>query len=198
MITIDSYHTATSSSAVSWAAATEGSSIIKESSAPQALPSPPSPPPPTPATPSQPTKPAEPSTPSPPVYPPVPTRPVPPPPQPSSLITTAPLIHRFTLLKPGVKSPPRTSATNSPSRSVSPSRAMSNVNQNVPAQLSGGWSPFHLFFASGLLVARCDLCGQRLGWKSVLECDDCGMRTHLKCGDNAPLDCGLRQVANKH
>ncbi|KAF8584461.1 kinase-like protein [Ramaria rubella] len=52
------------------------------------------------------------------------------------------------------------------------------------------------FFSSGLLVARCDLCTKRLGWKPVLECDDCGLRTHIKCGDFAPRDCGTRPTRN--
>ena len=25
-------------------------------------------------------------------------------------------------------------------------------------------------------MVKCDLCGKRLGWKPVLECDDCGLR----------------------
>lgn len=70
------------------------------------------------------------------------------------------LIHRFTLLKPGAK-PKRNSGSMSPSNSTG----------DLP-----GWSPLDLFFSSALLVAKCDVCHKRLGWKALLECDDCGLR----------------------
>ena len=69
------------------------------------------------------------------------------------------LVHRFTLLKPGGK---RTSG------SVSPP-------QRSPAG-EGGWNPFERIFTSGLLTTKCDICTKRIGWKPVLECDDCGLR----------------------
>lgn len=70
------------------------------------------------------------------------------------------LIHRFTLLKPGAKLK-RNSGSMSPS----------NTTGDIP-----GWSPLDLFFSSALLVTKCDVCHKRLGWKAILECDDCGMR----------------------
>ncbi|TFK47257.1 kinase-like protein [Heliocybe sulcata] len=85
------------------------------------------------------------------------------------------LVHRFTLIKPGAK---RQSGSMSPAK----------VNMEPT------WSPLNVFFSSGLLVAKCDLCSKRLGWKPVLECDDCGLRAHTKCGETAPMDCGLRPV----
>jgi len=69
------------------------------------------------------------------------------------------LVHRFTLLKPGAK---RTSGSVSP-----PQR---------PPPGEGGWNPFERIFTSGLLTAKCDICAKRIGWKPVLECDDCGLR----------------------
>lgn len=60
--------------------------------------------------------------------------------------------------------------------------------------VEAGWNPLDLFFSSGLLVAKCDMCMKRLGWRPVLECDDCGLRTHIKCGEIAPMDCGIRPV----
>jgi LIM domain kinase 1 len=61
---------------------------------------------------------------------------------------------------------------------------------------SHGWSALdYFFFASGLLPgggAKCDICSKRLGRKAVLECDDCGLRAHVKCGEIAPRDCGIR------
>ncbi|KAJ6619017.1 kinase-like domain-containing protein [Mycena sp. CBHHK59/15] len=93
---------------------------------------------------------------------------------------TAPLVHRFTLLKPGAK--PKKAGSNG---TVSPT--WSGGNGEVT-----GWNPLDLFFSSGLLVAKCDICTKRLGWKPVLECDDCGLRAHIKCGEIAPRDCGVR------
>jgi LIM domain kinase 1 len=61
---------------------------------------------------------------------------------------------------------------------------------------TGGWSALDFFFASGLLPgggggAKCDICVKRLGRKAALECDDCGLRAHIKCGEVAPRDCAL-------
>ncbi|GBE87112.1 kinase-like protein [Sparassis latifolia] len=91
-----------------------------------------------------------------------------------------PLVHRFTLLKPGAK---RMSIGGS--RNASPTR-------HLPGD--GLWNPLDFFFSSTLLAAKCDVCAKRLGWKPVLECDDCGLRAHVKCGENAPMDCGIRQM----
>ncbi|CUA70577.1 LIM domain kinase 1 [Rhizoctonia solani] len=103
----------------------------------------------------------------------------------SRVVGTEPsLIHRFTLIKPG--------STRRGSISMSPT----SVNRGAsppPPDNAPGWSPFEFFFGSGY-SAKCDLCMKRLGWgwKPVLECDDCGMRAHIKCGEFAPRDCGLR------
>ncbi|KAF7326871.1 TKL/LISK/LISK-DD1 protein kinase [Mycena venus] len=94
---------------------------------------------------------------------------------------TAPLVHRFSLLKPGAK----------PKKSGS-SGANSPPGSGGNGEVSAGWNPLDLFFSSGLLVAKCDICAKRLGWKPVLECDDCGLRAHIKCGEVAPRDCGVR------
>ncbi|KAI0027497.1 kinase-like domain-containing protein [Vararia minispora EC-137] len=85
--------------------------------------------------------------------------------------TPAPAVHRFTLIRPGAK------------RSTSPSTTLGDSS----------WGPLE-FFTSGLLGggAKCDICAKRLGRKLVLECDDCGLKAHLKCGEASPLDCGVR------
>ncbi|EMD35072.1 hypothetical protein CERSUDRAFT_116566 [Gelatoporia subvermispora B] len=92
--------------------------------------------------------------------------------------SSLPMVHRFTLLKPGAK---RVPANDSRSRSASPGPA-SDAHR----------SPLDFFFSSALLGAKCDVCTKRLGWKPVFECDDCGLRAHVKCGDVAPMDCGTR------
>ncbi|KAG9311062.1 kinase-like domain-containing protein [Chiua virens] len=72
-----------------------------------------------------------------------------------SSIASVPMLHRFTLIKPGAKR----------SGSTSPAR-----------HIDGSWNPLELFFSSALLVQKCDICAKRIGWKPVLECDDCGLR----------------------
>ncbi|KAH9176204.1 kinase-like protein [Lactarius sanguifluus] len=96
------------------------------------------------------------------------------------------LVHRFTLVKPGTIFTKR-------SRPASPSGSSSST----PGGGGGGWSALDFFFASGLLPgggggAKCDICAKRLGRKAALECDDCGLRAHIKCGEVAPRDCALR------
>ena len=78
-----------------------------------------------------------------------------------STIRTVPstLVHRFTLMKPGAK---RSSGNISPTRRPPPGEV--------------GWNPFERIFSSGLLTVKCDVCTKRIGWKPVLECDDCGLR----------------------
>ena len=116
---------------------------------------------------------------------------------------SVPMLHRFTLIRPGAKR----SGSSSPAK-----------------HLDGGWNPLELLFSSALLVQKCDICAKRIGWKPVLECDDCGLRwvdlmrseveglhlttrlarspflvssidrAHVKCGEVAPRDCGLRPI----
>lgn len=96
--------------------------------------------------------------------------------------SVVPLVHRFTLIKPGGR---RTSIGGEPrSGTTSPTR--------FDAAQAGAWNPLDFLFSSTLLGSKCDVCLKRLGWKPVLECDDCGMRAHIKCGEVAPLDCGAR------
>ncbi|KAF5314336.1 hypothetical protein D9619_011909 [Psilocybe cf. subviscida] len=101
----------------------------------------------------------------------------------------APLVHRFTLLKPGARQHKRVSGSASPNGM---SNSVSTPEMAAQSSGGGGWNPLEILFSSGLLVGKCDLCAKRIGWKPVLECDDCGLRTHVKCGELAPRDCGLR------
>jgi LIM domain kinase 1 len=86
-------------------------------------------------------------------------------------------VHRFTLIKPGTTA-----------------KRFTAGGAEAQASSTQGWSALHFFFASGLLPggAKCDICSKRLGRKAVLECDDCGLRAHLKCGEVAPRDCAIR------
>jgi len=112
------------------------------------------------------------------------------------------LMHRFTLLKPGTK-PKRNSTSGNASppndrlerdRDRDTDQVINHSNHNVALAVGAGWNlnPLDLFFSSGLLVSKCDVCNKRFGWKPVLECDDCGLRSHVKCGEVAPRNCGTR------
>ncbi|KAH9993034.1 kinase-like domain-containing protein [Russula vinacea] len=94
-------------------------------------------------------------------------------------------VHRFTLIKLGMTTKRLTSSAAGGKHAHQPTTSTSH-----------GWSALdYFFFASGLLPgggAKCDICTKRLGRKAVLECDDCGLRAHVKCGEIAPRDCGLR------
>jgi len=94
-------------------------------------------------------------------------------------------VHRFTLIRLGLTTKRLTTSTAGAGGKHLPSSSTTN-----------GWSALdYFFFASGLLPgggAKCDICTKRLVRKAVLECDDCGLRAHVKCGEVAPRDCGLR------
>lgn len=95
-------------------------------------------------------------------------------------------VHRFTLIKLGLTTKRLTSST----------AGAGGRNPPTATSSTTGWSALdYFFFASGLLPgggAKCDICTKRLGRKAVLECDDCGLRAHIKCGEMAPRDCGIR------
>ena len=89
-----------------------------------------------------------------------------------------PLFHRFTLIKPGAK---QKRNSGSGSGSASPNSHSSNHKDGIGSSHSEGvgWNPFGNpfdFFASGFTLTKCDLCGKRLGWKPLLQCDDCGIK----------------------
>lgn len=96
-------------------------------------------------------------------------------------------VHRFTLIKLGLTTKRLASSGAGAGGKNPPTTASSTTH---------GWSALdYFFFASGLLPgggAKCDICTKRLGRKAVLECDDCGLRAHVKCGEMAPRDCGTR------
>lgn len=50
------------------------------------------------------------------------------------------------------------------------------IKLEAQKNLRAPWNPFQLLFLSGLLFARCGVCGQHLGSKPSLECVGCGLR----------------------
>ncbi|KAH6904541.1 TKL/LISK/LISK-DD1 protein kinase [Coprinopsis sp. MPI-PUGE-AT-0042] len=99
------------------------------------------------------------------------------------------LVHRFTLVKPGAK-PKKVSSPVQGNGHVTAATGGSNYTQSH-VEVPSIWNPLEIFFSSGLLISKCDLCTKRIGWKPFFECDDCGLRTHVKCGELAPRDCGM-------
>jgi LIM domain kinase 1 len=96
-------------------------------------------------------------------------------------------MHRFTSIKPGTK-PRKLPAGSGAAQSgfqvprAGGGGAKGTGEQGLAASTSasaiGGfaWNPLDLFFSSGLLMAKCDVCFKRLGWRPVMACDDCGMK----------------------
>ncbi len=111
-------------------------------------------------------------------------------------------LHRFSLVKSGKRT-----------EGISSLGASSNAV--VAGHEHSVWSPLDLFFGNGWgMCGKCDLCAKRLGWKPVLECDDCGLRcvqqsltvvnstnrfrrVHMRCGENAPMDCQERETTTR-
>jgi len=95
-------------------------------------------------------------------------------------------IHRFTNIKPGAKPKKlgaRAVASSGTAQSdFEPSRVKGQVERGIIASTSSSaigalaWNPLDLFFSSGLLMVKCDVCFKRLGWRPVMACDDCGMK----------------------
>ena len=95
-------------------------------------------------------------------------------------------IHRFTNIKPGTKPKKlgaRVVAGSATAQSdFEPSRVKGQVERGIIASTSSSaigalaWNPLDLFFSSGLLMVKCDVCFKRLGWRPVMTCDDCGMK----------------------
>lgn len=84
-------------------------------------------------------------------------------------------MHRFTSIKPGTK-PRKVSVSGA--HGVSGIEAVGGEHVSPVGSVMGGfvWNPLDLFFSSGLLMAKCDVCYKRLGWRPVMACDDCGMK----------------------
>lgn len=90
-------------------------------------------------------------------------------------------MHRFTSIKPGTK--PRKLST---SGAAAASIEMASPGEHGASVMGGFvWNPLDLFFSSGLLMARCDVCYKRLGWRPIMACDDCGMK-YVSSSFNCP------------
>ncbi|THH07197.1 hypothetical protein EW145_g3552 [Phellinidium pouzarii] len=94
------------------------------------------------------------------------------------------LIHRFTLIKPGV----RRQVNHTGARVGSPARG--DRDRDEPGSPAG--NPFGFFFSSAL-AAKCDICILFLPkMKELPVMPTLFYRAHTKCGEVAPMDCGIR------
>ena len=86
-----------------------------------------------------------------------------------------PLFHRFTLVKNGMKRPSNLTAT-----------ATAAIS-GVAGSAFGSLMPPAVMLTNAL--AKCWVCGKRIGWKPFLDCDDCPYKTHVACGELAEPTC---------
>ncbi|KAK0523175.1 hypothetical protein OC834_005999 [Tilletia horrida] len=89
-----------------------------------------------------------------------------------------PLYHRFSLVKNSTRRPAHMSAAQ---QAAAAARGVSGG----PA--TGSLLPPAVMLSNAL--ARCWVCGKRIGWKPFCECDDCPMRTHVGCSQLAMPNC---------
>ncbi len=96
----------------------------------------------------------------------------------SGVIEPVPICHRFTLVKNGTRRP--ASVTAAAQQAVSGSS-----HQHASAYPS--LLPPAVMLANAL--AKCWVCGKRIGWKPFMDCDDCPYKTHVACAELAPPTC---------
>ncbi|KAE8209909.1 hypothetical protein CF327_g6156 [Tilletia walkeri] len=88
------------------------------------------------------------------------------------------LYHRFSLVKNSTRRPPHMSAAQ---QAAAAARGVSG------GPGAGSLLPPAVMLSNAL--ARCWVCGKRVGWKPFCECDDCPMRTHVGCSQFALPNC---------
>ncbi|PWN27302.1 kinase-like protein [Jaminaea rosea] len=103
----------------------------------------------------------------------------------SSIYSPAPLYHRFTLVKNGIKRVPSLSKL----RGGDASTSSNGTAAAVPAGSYGSAAllPPAIMLANAL--AKCHVCSRRIGWKPFLDCDDCTYKCHVGCGEYAEPTC---------
>ncbi|SOV05409.1 related to serine/threonine protein kinase [Ustilago sp. UG-2017a] len=98
----------------------------------------------------------------------------------SGVIEPVPICHRFTLVKNGTRRP--TSVT-----AVAQAAAGSNGHQHQHVSSYPSLLPPAIMLSNAL--AKCWVCGKRIGWKPFMDCDDCPYKTHVACAELAPPTC---------
>lgn len=107
----------------------------------------------------------------------------------SSIYSPAPLYHRFTLVKNGIKRVPSLSRLRGGDASTSSASSSSRTTSPPPgtAAYPTALGPPAIMLANAL--SKCHVCARRIGWKPFLDCDDCSYKCHVGCGDAAEPTC---------
>lgn len=102
----------------------------------------------------------------------------------SGLNEPIPICHRFTLVKNGTRRP------NNVVAAAQQAMASSSTHQHPPPPVSSYYPslvPPAVMLSNAL--AKCWVCGKRIGWKPFMDCDDCPYKTHVACAELAPPTC---------
>ncbi|SNX87605.1 related to serine/threonine protein kinase [Melanopsichium pennsylvanicum] len=96
----------------------------------------------------------------------------------SGIVEPVPICHRFTLVKNGTRRPNSVTA-------AAQACAGNTAHQHVSSYPS--LLPPAIMLSNAL--AKCWVCGKRIGWKPFMDCDDCPYKTHVACAELAPPTC---------
>ncbi len=95
-------------------------------------------------------------------------------------IEPVPICHRFTLVKNG---------TRRPNNVVAAAQAMASGSAHQHPHVSSYPSLVPPAVMLSNALAKCWVCGKRMGWKPFMDCDDCPYKTHVACAELAPPTC---------
>ncbi|EST08674.1 Protein kinase C-like, phorbol ester/diacylglycerol binding [Kalmanozyma brasiliensis GHG001] len=98
----------------------------------------------------------------------------------SGQIEPVPIHHRFTLVKNG---------TRRPNNVVAAAQAMASGSAHQHQHVSSYPSLVPPAVMLSNALAKCWVCGKRMGWKPFMDCDDCPYKTHVACAELAPPTC---------
>lgn len=96
----------------------------------------------------------------------------------SGIVEPVPICHRFTLVKNGTRRPNSLTAAAQQAASGSAHQHVSSYPSLLPPAI---------MLTNAL--AKCWVCGKRIGWKPFMDCDDCPYKTHVACAELAPPTC---------
>ncbi|KAJ9475355.1 Mitogen-activated protein kinase mpkC [Pseudozyma hubeiensis] len=101
----------------------------------------------------------------------------------SGHVEPIPICHRFTLVKNGTRRP------NNVVAAAQQAMASGSAHQHAhpPASSYPSLVPPAVMLSNAL--AKCWVCGKRIGWKPFMDCDDCPYKTHVACAELAPPTC---------
>lgn len=96
----------------------------------------------------------------------------------SSYLESDSIQHRFTLVKNGTRRPASITAA-----------AQQAAGEGAHVHPSSYPSLMPPAVMLGNALAKCWVCGKRIGWKPFMDCDDCPYKTHVACAELAPPTC---------